>query len=421
LKILIDNSGYELKNHGDLAMLVVIASRFHQRYPDAQIQILTVNPTRLKEIIPYAIPIDIDGRKLWSYAWNIIGAVHKIFPLSMHYWLQQQEALFKIKYSNISRRWIERRLRQRNYKVEQMSAFLDVVQQADIVIASGGGYITDSFEGLACNVLQTLALAQSYHKPTAMFGQGLGPVDSKKISFWAGQVLPKLHSLSLREGIYSKKFALESGRELEEIKVTGDDAIGLAYSMKPKNLGRKIGVNLRLASYSGVGNEALERFSFILEEVGKRIGAELCAVPISFHEGDSDYSSLQKILTSKQIKNREQLDTPEKIIQQVGECRIVVTGSYHAGVFALSQGVSVVAIVASNYYRHKFDGLAQQFEVGCQVVDRMAINFNDDLKTAIYKAWEDADLMRPSLLEKAIEQVSLSEEVFNKFADICHK
>jgi len=421
VKILIDNSGYELKNHGDLAMLIITANRFHQLYPNVEIQIFTVNPSRLKELLPFAVPIGIEGRKLWGQAWNFLGALHKILPLFTHQWLQKQEAIVKIKYPNISRKWMERRLSRRKYKIGPMRDFLDAVYQADIVIASGGGYIADSFEGHACDVLQTLALAQSYKKPTAMFGQGLGPFASKRIGFWARKVLPKLDCLTLREGLHSKPCALLSGVQLEKIDVTGDDAIFLAHSMMPKNLGTKIGVNVRIADYSGLGESTLNQFKAILEDVHQNIDAEFCGVPISFHEGDSDYNSLKEILSANQIKKREQLDTPEKIIQQIGECRVVVTGSYHAGVFALSQGISVVAIAGSDYYRHKFDGLVNQFGEGCQVIDRETTKFDEELKVAIYEAWKNAELMRPSLLKKAAEQVFLSEAAFNKFSDAYFK
>ncbi len=37
------------------------------------------------------------------------------------------------------------------------------------------------------------------------------------------------------------------------------------------------------------------------------------------------------------------LDTPLKVIRQVRRCRIVVTGAYHAAVFALAQGVPAIA------------------------------------------------------------------------------
>ena len=47
------------------------------------------------------------------------------------------------------------------------------------------------------------------------------------------------------------------------------------------------------------------------------------------------------------------------VIERVGECRVVVTGSYHGAVFALAQGIPVVALVKSPYYVNKMAGLAR--------------------------------------------------------------
>jgi len=415
LKILIDNGGYEFRNNGDSAMLIVTAERFHRQYPNAEIQIFTLAPNSLKKIIPYAEPIPIAGRKLWLNAWNLLGGMHKLFPESFHPRLLKIETYLKIKLPSLSCKWMGYRLSKRSYDIKSMNEFVETVQRADIVIASGGGYITDAFEGHACNVLQTLALAQSYGIPTAMFGQGIGPIQSKKILSWVKKVYPKLKCLSLRERQYSKPCALSSGMANNIVDVTGDDAISLAQQLTPLKIGRKIGVNLRVATYSGLGEETLGQFKLILNDVAKKYNAELCAVPISFHDGDSDYSSLQKLLEDKQFDDKERLNTPEKVIKQVGQCRIVITGSYHAGVFALSQGISVVAVAASDYYRHKFEGLANQFSVGCYVIDRESAGFESDLKQAIDKAWLAAEKMRPELIKKAQEQVALSEAAYLKF------
>ena len=51
------------------------------------------------------------------------------------------------------------------------------------------------------------------------------------------------------------------------------------------------------------------------------------------------------------------LETPQLVIDRVGECKVVVTGSYHGAVFALAQGIPVVALVKSPYYVNKMAGL----------------------------------------------------------------
>jgi len=420
MKILIDNSGYELKNQGDLAMLIVTANRFHRQYPNAKIQIMTVVPERLKEIIPYANPVSTKGRGQWAMQWSLFGGVHKLFPDCLHDWLTIQESLLKIKYPDFSLWWIKRRLIKRGYNVDPLINYLEMMQGTDVVIASGGGYITDAFEIHAIRVLQTLALAQRLGKPTAMFGQGLGPLKKEAILFWAKKVLPNLECLGLRESVYSRPYAQLVNVPVNKIEVTGDDAISLVYASKALNLGDEIGVNLRVSSYSGLTDDVLEQFRLILTEVSEKLKTELCAVPISSHSGDSDFYSIQKILGGG-LPSKESFDTPLKIIKQVGSCRIVITGSYHAGVFALSQGVTVIAVVASDYYRYKFEGLANQFGEGCFIVDRDIPEFDNKFKSAVTEAWKNAEVIRPKLLEKAQKQIEKGDVAYQIFYKACNR
>lgn len=415
MKILIDNSGYELKNHGDLAMLQVASERFKQYFPDAEIHIFTNAPERLKKLIPYAIPASLAGRRQWDAQWNMIGSLHKIFPKLFYGWLDDREVFFKLKYHNFSLRWIEKRLSKRGYDIQPMHTYLDLVQQADIVIATGGGYITDTFERHALCVLKTLAIAQAFGKPTALFGQGIGPAKNQKLLNFAKHVLPKLHQLTLREAVFSKPLALSVGVPESLIAITGDDAVTLAYSKAPFKLGKGIGVNLRIASYSGINEDVLNDIRYNLNLASKMFDAKLIPIPISVHKADSDIESLRKLLSDYEVQNIGLLDTPQKVIEQISLCRMVITGSYHAAVFALSQGISVVAIAASDYYRYKFEGLANQFRAGCLIVDQDSSTFSNDMKTTINSCWQDADKVRIGLLEQAKVQVRQSELAYDAF------
>ena len=57
-----------------------------------------------------------------------------------------------------------------------------------------------------------------------------------------------------------------------------------------------------------------------------------------------------------------------KVIKQTARCRVVVTGAYHAAVFALAQGIPVVCLSNSPYYLAKFQGLEDLFGSGCTIV-----------------------------------------------------
>ena len=108
------------------------------------------------------------------------------------------------------------------------------------------------------------------------------------------------------------------------------------------------------------------------------------------------------------------LNTPLKVIEQVGKCRIVVTGAYHAAVFALAQGIPVVGFAKSTYVREKFLGLADQFGTGCETVDLDAPDFAVQLETAMTNAWLSATTVRAQLLKAAERQIESSYAAYQR-------
>jgi polysaccharide pyruvyl transferase WcaK-like protein len=95
----------------------------------------------------------------------------------------------------------------------------------------------------------------------------------------------------------------------------------------------------------------------------------------------------------------------------------LVTGSYHAAVFALSMGVPVVALVASSYYENKFTGVAAQFGGGCRVVDLRG-EWRDALTCAVEDAWNAGVSRREALLAAAWRQVAAAEEGYERLFSV---
>ena len=110
---------------------------------------------------------------------------------------------------------------------------IQAVRAADLVVASGGGYVTDTWWWHAAGVLSLLRLAQRLGKPTAMFGQGVGPISergrggSRALRAQARAVLPRLAVLGLREDRIGKDLAISLGIPAGAVAVTGDDALEL--------------------------------------------------------------------------------------------------------------------------------------------------------------------------------------------------
>ena len=417
MRILIDNSGYEMKNLGDIAMLQIALSRMREFFPLAELHVLTTNPNRLLRYCPDVVPmpsdVAIEGRSLWIQTWNVFGGLHRLLPRAFGPRLQLLENSLRTTHRRLVASWIVRRFTARGVNTEKMFQYLALVDSADCVVATGGGYLTDAFESHAARVLSLLGLAQHSGLPTFLFGQGLGPLQSPWLQGLCRQVFPKLTFLGLREGKASLPLALSLGTARDRVSVTGDDAIELARSRVPQNLGNDIGVNLRVASYSQVGVELLGRVRDVLHRTSAKLEGQLVPIPISHHVQDSDAATLESLIGPGD-ENVASLDTPEKVILNVGKCRIVVTGSYHAGVFALSQGIPVIGLAKSPYYQDKFAGLADQFKGGCQVVAMHEQNFPELLESAMEEAWQTAPVTREMLLAQAEAQVRASRQAWEK-------
>jgi len=197
---------------------------------------------------------------------------------------------------------------------------------------------------------------------------------------------------------------------------TGDDAIELAYEKRPLSLGRALGINLRVQPSSGVDESVIKRVRPALHESARSFGAPLKPIPISISSAYNDSETIRGILKGhdESSDGGRSIDTPLKVIEEVGHCRVVVTGAYHGAVFALAQGIPVVCLAKSQYFLDKFYGLADQFGLhprggaGCEIVELEAPDLPQRLMGALRTAWDSAEEMRGVLLDSAARQVELS-------------
>src|SRR5207245_4256855 len=131
-----------------------------------------------------------------------------------------------------------------------------------------------------------------------------------------------------------------------------------------------IGVHLRRAPLAAPDDTLLDCIRPVLRRAAAAHRAPLIPLPISQHRrGANDAVTLHRLLADCDPTGDggAGCDTPAKVIAAAGRCRIVVSGAYHAAVFALAQGIPVVCLGGSDYYLHKFEGLVDQFGTGCTV------------------------------------------------------
>ena len=405
MRVLIENGGYEFLNHGDTAMLQVAVRRLQRRWPHAKVQVLTSDPDRLTRFCPGTTPVLVFGRDLFFGSGTMIGRFHRLFP--------KIESLVRTTAPRFASTLIQ--ARRRDIPADAADAverYVEAVQGADLVIASGGGYLTDAFPYMTAGVMNTLSFAATLGKPTALLGQGIGPLQDAALRCQVGSALPQIRFISLREALVNLPLLTSLGYPPERMLVTGDDAIETAYAHRPEGMGCGIGISLRLTPYSGIGDDVVRIVREALHQTADARGARLVAAPISFHDDGEDARAIRRILEGVNATSDggAGLGDPEAVMREVSHCRTVVTGSYHAAVFALSQGIPVVAVAKSAYYAAKFGGLAAQFGTGCEVVLLTEPDWGRTFNDAVAGAWESAPVVRDVLLRSAEQQIALSQE-----------
>src|SRR5260370_27207074 len=166
--------------------------------------------------------------------------------------------------------------------------FVDAVACARLVAGAGMGGLTDAFPEYALGVLRTLELAIRHGVPTAMMGQGIGPLFDPALRARAAEVLPRVEWIALREVRTGLPLLQALGVPSAHLWTAGDDAIELALGKGGDASGWGLGLNLRASAYSGSDDDVLASVRLGVQRAGARVHAPLVAVPISRVPGEED-------------------------------------------------------------------------------------------------------------------------------------
>jgi len=128
----------------------------------------------------------------------------------------------------------------------------------------------------------------------------------------------------------------------------------------------------------------------VLQAAGTR-QAPIVGLPVSRYRADADAVSLRALLSRAPAGTGiviPDITSPQALISAAASCRALVTGSYHAAVFGLAQGVPAVCLSKSSYYDAKFGGLQALYPGACFVVPLDAPDYAARLSAAIGQAWD---------------------------------
>ena len=403
--ILIEPSDYALRNSGDTAMLEVAITRLSALFPDASINVLSDVPGSFPRWAPHVQPIAATGR-------------HAYIAQMMRGRAEGKQPIVR---RGRAGRWLQRLAgAPAGPRSNEIQAFIDTVSRADLVIATGMGGITDAFPEYTFGLLSTFQLAIRYGAVTGMMGQGIGPLADADLVAHAKEILPKVDLIALREERAGKPLLCALGVSADRIVTTGDDAIEMAYERRAGKIGYGLGINLRAAPYAGVDGPIVARVREAVQHAARRLGVPVLPVPISRVQGEADHVTIRELLAGHDgtPDGGASIDTPRKAIDQITMCRTVVTGSYHAGVFALAVGVPVIGLAQSQYYIDKFRGLAHQFGVGCDVILLNTPDAESAIVAAIERGWHSAEAVRPKLLAAAARQVESGRDAYRSLYNL---
>lgn len=397
-------------------MLKAAYSRIVSIVPGASIYIITVDSDRLKKFCPNAHAVDATMINYWRNT-KVFPVSNKLLPKFLIKYLLRFEDYIKYTFPKLAQALMRLTSKLTKISVEPVEKWLDLVASMDCVIATGGGYINDSFIFHATGICNTLSFAQNLYKPTAMLGQGIGPISDKVLKEKIIRVLQSVQLISLREKLTGlailKKWKINS----DVIKVTGDDALEFAIGGADSSIEKNCaGINLRLSNYSGISTAQVNLLREFLKDFHEKMSLPYMPIPIDCSEKDSDEKSIMQLIDQRDIsKDYKFPKMPEDLCKLIACCKFVITGSYHAAIFSVAQGIPVIGLVHSQYYQYKFDGIIDMFGSGVFVVDFRKSEAMKDLGNALDRALKFSDTDRDTLVQSAIKQKSSGENSYQQF------
>jgi polysaccharide pyruvyl transferase WcaK-like protein len=418
IKILVEPSAHHLLNMGDVAMLTVTVRRLRRLWPDASIGVIADEQARLARHCPGVEHVPAAGRRLWFDEPYLGVRTHEALPGSLARRLRDAERLIRRRRPELAAAIVRARRRLKREDRAEFERFLEWVSSADVAVVVGAGLLTDAFASAALTVLELLEAVGRRGAATAMMGQGIGPLTDPALLSAGRRVLPSLGLICLREERAGRPILRSLGVPEERVFTTGDDAIELALESRRDDGNRSgLGLSLRVARYSEVDEQQLATVGVVLRHVCESLGAEPVSVPISSYWNEGDAEVIARALPGTGSTS-DPPDTPLAVIARIQQCRVVVTGSYHAGVFALAQGIPVVGLAATAYYVDKFMGLADQFDGHCSIVMLDDDRLGERLEEAVRGAWASAAELAPKLIAAAHRQHQSAETAMERLRDL---
>ena len=417
MRVFVDPGDYTLGNLGDVAMLQVALRRLRANWPDARLDVLVRGAELDAPSFHGAEPVPYQGMADWFAERAVLGSAYDRLAPGLRAGLKGLQQVARRSWPGLFETAMRVRTSRSPATAQGVRRFLSAARSATLHVVAGQGTFTDHARIHAGDVLNLLELMERRGIPTALLGQGIGPLTDTQLRARMARVLGRAQLIALREGRRSPGLVAELGIPPERVRVTGDDAIELAFEACSDRPGSDLGVNLRVARSAGTTDDAIAPVRAAVGAFVRQRAIACRAIPIA--KGPTgDAVAIAGVLSGTGYSGDAGagLLRPSDCIREVGQCRMLVTGAYHAAVFALSQGVPAACLSASQYFADKFDGLRAQFGAGCEVVHLEGGDFAGRLTAVMDRLWDGADALRAPLLAAARLQVEASRAAYDSLA-----
>jgi colanic acid/amylovoran biosynthesis protein len=375
MRILIANV-YSYKNKGDAAIVISLLREVQRVFPGADIMVQTADA--LHDEGKYDAPIT------HSLLWTLLSRV-RAQPMPLRLWVLLRGLLGLYVYTGLHRVVgraplfiVPRTLR----------AFVQENQQADLVIACGGGYLRTQSSSLEDWLLLKVTclnfLAAKYlGKPVFLYSQSIGPVHGESQIRMLRRALNKVDLIEPREDV-SVKF-LQSLNLTTPIVPTADPALLLGGTGRfPSEVAElhkgRLHVGLTVRKWFKTEQalqDYIEAVAQTLDYLIKQYNAEIFYIPqvIAENFGDDDRVIARRVWDN--VRNQSRFTVIEADLhpfEMIGFCSrldMFIGTRMHSNIFALVNHVPVVAIE----YEHKTRGIMRGLGLEPLTIDIRDVTF----------------------------------------------
>ncbi len=415
VRILFDPGVYDLRNKGNVALLQVAVRRIHQLWPDATLRVITSAPQILRLYCPEAEPIAPDGS---APGGRVATSLRRLPRPTLRLLLEIREGL--------SRRRAEDRHRGGpsseavpDGEGARRGVAAGLLDGIELFVVTGAQFMSDACRDDALAVFDRLEAAFERGIATVMVGQGVGPFEDPALRARASAVYPLVDVILVRDRVTAPALLSSLGVSPPKVVFTGDDAIELAYRERSVKIGHAIGASLRQSHYTLFGDRDVAVLRDVLDSGRARFSASVVPIPISYSRHELDGQVLGALVDrSERLNLPRPFAQPVDLIRRIGNCRLVVTGTFHTAVFALGQGIPAIGVARTPMYLDKFRSLRDQFGAGCQVISLDEDDVRDRLEAAVETAWRRSEDLRQPLLDAAERQVALGRGGYRQVYEV---